>query len=85
VVVFLITDFVRHKPVIIADGLLGIGIYAILIWGQGIPIMQVKIIQVVFIIPSLVQLRGKLNFYRSLITQLFFLGGSSDVRWLHGW
>jgi len=43
VVVFLITDFVRHKPVIIADAALGIGIYSLLIWGQGIPIMQVCI------------------------------------------
>lgn len=46
VVVFLITDFVRHKPVIIADAVLGIGIYSLLIWAQGIPLMQVKIFKI---------------------------------------
>ncbi|CAB3359409.1 Hypothetical predicted protein [Cloeon dipterum] len=40
VLVFLVTDYVRHKPVIIADAAFGIAIYSILIWGQGIPLMQ---------------------------------------------
>ncbi|XP_059487303.1 thiamine transporter 1 [Neocloeon triangulifer] len=41
VVVFLVTDFLRHKPVIVADALTGVAIYSLLIWAQGIPLMQV--------------------------------------------
>jgi len=40
--VFLITDYVRHKPVIVADAIFGVAIYALLIWAQGVPAMQVN-------------------------------------------
>ncbi|XP_034947497.1 thiamine transporter 2-like [Chelonus insularis] len=41
VVVFLLTDFLRYKPVIILCGISGIAAYIILIVGNSIPIIQV--------------------------------------------
>ncbi len=41
VVVFLVTDYLLYKPVIIFDGLCYVSTYIVLIWGQGVPAMQV--------------------------------------------
>ncbi|XP_066285514.1 thiamine transporter 2-like [Branchiostoma lanceolatum] len=38
--VFLLTDFLRYKPVIILEGLAYIGTWVILLWGQGVLTMQ---------------------------------------------
>ncbi|KAF4521486.1 hypothetical protein B566_EDAN001783 [Ephemera danica] len=46
VVVFLITDLLRYKPIIIAEGFLGIAIWSLLIWAQGVPLMQ--LVQVLY-------------------------------------
>lgn len=43
IVVFLVTDLLRHKPVIVAEGIMGIAIWTLLLWGQGIPLMQVSV------------------------------------------
>jgi len=48
VIVFLITDYVRHKPVIVADAIFGVAIYALLIWAQGVPAMQVNFMSLFF-------------------------------------
>ncbi|XP_049887830.1 reduced folate transporter-like isoform X2 [Pectinophora gossypiella] len=41
VVIFLITDFLRFKPVIILSGLSGIAVYAILLWTESLEWLQV--------------------------------------------
>ncbi|XP_078597516.1 thiamine transporter 1-like [Branchiostoma floridae x Branchiostoma japonicum] len=38
--VFLLTDFLRYKPVIILEGLTYIGTWVLLLWGQGVLTMQ---------------------------------------------
>ena len=38
--VFLLTDFLRYKPVIIFEGLSYIATWSLLIWGHGVPQMQ---------------------------------------------
>ncbi|XP_045524880.1 thiamine transporter 2-like isoform X1 [Pieris brassicae] len=42
VVVFLITDFLRFKPVIILSGISGIGVYAVLLWTTSLEWLQVS-------------------------------------------
>ncbi|CAH0722896.1 unnamed protein product, partial [Brenthis ino] len=42
VIVFLITDFLRFKPVIILSGLSGISVYAVLLWTSSIEWLQVS-------------------------------------------
>jgi len=42
VVVFLVTDFLRYKPVIILDGMFGIMTWSLLIVGKDILTMQVQ-------------------------------------------
>ncbi|CAH0747104.1 unnamed protein product [Diatraea saccharalis] len=42
VVVFLITDFLRFKPVIILSGLSGISVYAVLLWTSSLEWLQVS-------------------------------------------
>ena len=41
IVVFLVTDYLLYKPVIVFEGVCFIATWCILIWGQGIPAMQV--------------------------------------------
>lgn len=41
VVVFLVTDYLLYKPVIVFEGLCYIGTWCILLWGQGVAAMQV--------------------------------------------
>jgi len=41
VFVFLVTDLLRYKPVIVLDGISAIVTWSLLIWGQGIQVMQV--------------------------------------------
>lgn len=41
VVVFLVTDFLLYKPVIVFEGICYIMTWCILIWGQGVAAMQV--------------------------------------------
>ncbi|XP_013407120.1 thiamine transporter 1 [Lingula anatina] len=40
IVVFLLTDLLRYKPVIIFEGLTYLGTWALLLWGQGVLTMQ---------------------------------------------
>lgn len=40
IVVFLLTDWLRYKPIIILEGFSGIITWSLLTFGQGIPIMQ---------------------------------------------
>ncbi|XP_013168220.1 PREDICTED: thiamine transporter 1-like [Papilio xuthus] len=42
VVIFLITDFLRFKPVIIISGLSGISVYAVLLWTKSLQWLQVS-------------------------------------------
>jgi thiamine transporter 2/3 len=42
VVVFLVTDFLRYKPIIILDGIFGILTWSLLIGGKDILTMQVQ-------------------------------------------
>ncbi|XP_050350234.1 thiamine transporter 2-like [Nymphalis io] len=42
VLIFLITDFLRFKPVIILSGLSGIAVYAVLLWTSSIEWLQVS-------------------------------------------
>ncbi|XP_026764019.2 folate transporter 1-like [Galleria mellonella] len=42
VVVFLVTDFLRFKPIIILSGLSGISVYAILLWTSSLEWIQVS-------------------------------------------
>ncbi|CAG4921256.1 unnamed protein product [Colias eurytheme] len=42
VVVFLVTDFLRFKPVIILSGLSGISVYAVLLWTSSLEWLQVS-------------------------------------------
>ncbi|XP_069676610.1 thiamine transporter 1-like [Periplaneta americana] len=41
VFVFLVTDLLRYKPVIIFDGIFAIITWSLLIWGFGVPVMQI--------------------------------------------
>lgn len=41
VVVFLVTDFLRYKPIIIVDGIFAILTWSLLIWGKDVLTMQV--------------------------------------------
>jgi hypothetical protein len=43
IVVFLLTDFLRYKPVIIVEGFAYIATWSLLLWGSGVPLMQVAI------------------------------------------
>jgi thiamine transporter 2/3 len=43
VFVFLVTDLLRYKPVIVMDGISAIVTWSLLIWGKGIQVMQVMI------------------------------------------
>merc|ERR1719376_254280 len=40
VVVFLLTDILRYKPVIVVEALAYIATWVLLIWGRGVPAMQ---------------------------------------------
>lgn len=40
VIVFLVTDFLRFKPIIILSGLSGISVYAILLWTESLAWLQ---------------------------------------------
>ncbi|XP_068628496.1 thiamine transporter 1-like [Battus philenor] len=42
ILVFLITDFLRFKPVIIISGLSGISVYAVLLWTESLQWLQVS-------------------------------------------
>jgi thiamine transporter 2/3 len=44
VFVFLVTDLLRYKPVIILDGISAIITWSLLIWGKSIQLMQVMIV-----------------------------------------
>lgn len=41
-VVFLVTDLLRYKPVIVVNGVTGIATWSILAWGRTVPLMQVR-------------------------------------------
>jgi thiamine transporter 2/3 len=41
IVVFLLTDFLKYKPVIIVEGFAYIATWGLLLWGSGVPLMQV--------------------------------------------
>ncbi|XP_034248512.1 thiamine transporter 1-like isoform X2 [Thrips palmi] len=41
VLVFLLTDWARYKPVIILEGLAGVVTYSLIIWGKDVPTIQV--------------------------------------------
>jgi thiamine transporter 2/3 len=41
VFVFLVTDLLRYKPIIVLDGISAIVTWTLLIWGKGIQLMQV--------------------------------------------
>lgn len=41
VVVFLVTDYLLYKPVIVFEGVCYIMTWCVLIWGQGVAAMQV--------------------------------------------
>ncbi|KAK3907869.1 Thiamine transporter 2, partial [Frankliniella fusca] len=41
VLVFLITDWARYKPVIVLEGIAGVATYCLIIWGQDIPTIQI--------------------------------------------
>jgi thiamine transporter 2/3 len=43
VVVFLLTDFLRYKPVIIIEGFAYIATWCLLLFGSGVPQMQVRL------------------------------------------
>ena len=38
--VFLLTDFLRYKPMLVVEGLAYIGTWALLLWAQGLPAMK---------------------------------------------
>ena len=42
VIVFLLTDLLRYKVVIIVEGLAYIATWCLLLWGKGVQMMQVK-------------------------------------------
>lgn len=42
VVVFLVTDYLRYKTMIVVQGLSAVAMYSILPWEQGVPLMQVR-------------------------------------------
>jgi len=44
VFVFLVTDLLRYKPVIVLEGISAIITWSLLIWGKGVQLMQVKIV-----------------------------------------
>ena len=44
VVVFLLTDFLRYKAVIVFEGFAYVATWCLLIFGEGVPLMQVKIL-----------------------------------------
>lgn len=44
VFVFLVTDLLRYKPVIVLEGISAVGTWCLLIWGKGIQLMQVMIV-----------------------------------------
>ena len=44
VFVFLVTDLLRYKPVIVLDGISAIVTWCLLIWGKGVQVMQVMIV-----------------------------------------
>ena len=41
VVVFLVTDYLLYKPVIVFEGITFIMTWCVLIWGQGVPAFKV--------------------------------------------
>jgi thiamine transporter 2/3 len=44
VFVFLVTDLLRYKPVIVLDGISAIVTWTLLIWGKSIQLMQVMFV-----------------------------------------
>lgn len=40
VVIFLLTDWLRYKPIVVMNAFSGVVSQAILIWGRGVPAMQ---------------------------------------------
>jgi thiamine transporter 2/3 len=40
IVVFLLTDYLRYKPVIIVEGFAYMATWCLLLWGTGVPLMQ---------------------------------------------
>jgi thiamine transporter 2/3 len=44
VFVFLLTDLLRYKPVIVLDGISAVVAWCLLIWGESVQIMQVMIV-----------------------------------------
>jgi len=44
VFVFLLTDLLRYKPVIVLDGISAVVTWCLLIWGKSVQIMQVMIV-----------------------------------------
>ena len=42
ILVFLLTDFLRYKPVIVLEGFAYVGTWCLLLWGKGVQAMQVS-------------------------------------------
>ncbi|XP_034249560.1 thiamine transporter 1-like [Thrips palmi] len=40
VVIFLVTDWLRYKPIIVLQSVSAVATYSIIAWGQGVPLMQ---------------------------------------------
>lgn len=43
VVIFLVTDWLRYKPIIVLQSFSAVATYSIIAWGQGVPLMQVSL------------------------------------------
>ena len=41
ILVFFVTDWARYKPIIILEGLAGVTVYCLIIWGRDISAIQV--------------------------------------------
>jgi thiamine transporter 2/3 len=44
VFVFLLTDLLRYKPIIVMAGISAVVTWSLLIWGTGVPLMQVMMV-----------------------------------------
>lgn len=62
--VFLLTDFLRYKPMLILDGLAYIGTWALLLWAQGVPLM--KLMQVTYGLAT----AGEIGYYSYLYAKV---------------
>ena len=74
VIVFLVTDLLRYKPVIILDGLFAVATWSLLIWGKNVLAMQVILLQFIIV---------KFLLYMQVAYGLDGLGlipGNSEVR-----